>query len=162
EGSFATHSSFRGAGEGREPGIHNHDRGVWIPGLRQEAHPGMTKVRWWKLRRALQRQHTAANLVFLDRFEQRLEVAFAEAVVALALDELEEDRPEGVGGKDLPQHLGVAAFDPPFAVDQDAIALQPCDVLTMIRQPRIYLLEIGLGRRRHDRRAGGAEGHTGA
>ena len=26
--------------------------------------------------------------------EQRLEVAFAEALVALALDELEEDRPE--------------------------------------------------------------------
>src|SRR3954471_12062001 len=28
----------------REPGIHNHDRRLWIPGLRQEAHPGMTKV----------------------------------------------------------------------------------------------------------------------
>jgi hypothetical protein len=28
----------------REPGIHNHDWGLWIPGLRQEAHPGMTAV----------------------------------------------------------------------------------------------------------------------
>jgi hypothetical protein len=27
----------------REPGIHNHDWGLWIPGLRQEAHPGMTR-----------------------------------------------------------------------------------------------------------------------
>jgi hypothetical protein len=26
----------------REPGIHNHDLGLWIPGLRQGAHPGMT------------------------------------------------------------------------------------------------------------------------
>ncbi len=28
----------------REPGIHNHERGLWIPGLRQVAHPGMTSV----------------------------------------------------------------------------------------------------------------------
>jgi len=26
-----------------EPGIHNHESGLWIPGLRQVAHPGMTK-----------------------------------------------------------------------------------------------------------------------
>jgi hypothetical protein len=25
-----------------EPGIHNHSSGLWIPGLRQMAHPGMT------------------------------------------------------------------------------------------------------------------------
>jgi hypothetical protein len=28
----------------REPGIHTRDRWLWIPGLRQEAHPGMTMV----------------------------------------------------------------------------------------------------------------------
>ncbi len=28
----------------REPGIHNHDWGLWIPGLRQGAHPGMTRL----------------------------------------------------------------------------------------------------------------------
>src|SRR5258708_27724228 len=28
----------------REPGIDNHDWGLWIPGLRQVAHPGMTAV----------------------------------------------------------------------------------------------------------------------
>jgi hypothetical protein len=27
----------------REPGIHNRDLGLWIPGPRQEAHPGMTR-----------------------------------------------------------------------------------------------------------------------
>src|SRR5258708_40297556 len=76
------------------------------------------------LRRALQRQHAAADLVFLDRFEQRFEVAFAETIVALALDELEEDRPDGVGGKDLQQHLGMAALDHALAVDQDAVTLE--------------------------------------
>jgi hypothetical protein len=39
----------------------------------------------------------AAHLVQLDGLEQRLEVAFAESVIALALNELEEDRPDGVG-----------------------------------------------------------------
>jgi hypothetical protein len=48
-------------------------------------------------------QHPAAHLVELDRLEQRLEVAFAEALVAFALDELEEDRPELVLGEDLQQ-----------------------------------------------------------
>jgi hypothetical protein len=37
-------SSFRGGSEASEPGIHNHDLRVWIPGLRQEAHPGMTRM----------------------------------------------------------------------------------------------------------------------
>jgi hypothetical protein len=27
----------------RESGIHNRGRGLWIPGLRQAAHPGMTE-----------------------------------------------------------------------------------------------------------------------
>ena len=39
-------------------------------------------------------EDAAADLVFLDRFEQSLEVAFAKAFVALALDKLEEDRPD--------------------------------------------------------------------
>jgi hypothetical protein len=34
--------SFRGAPLGASPESINHDRGLWIPGLRQEAHPGMT------------------------------------------------------------------------------------------------------------------------
>src|SRR5437868_100834 len=36
--------SYRGASEASEPGIHNHDWGLWIPGLRQVAHPGMTAI----------------------------------------------------------------------------------------------------------------------
>jgi hypothetical protein len=38
-----------------QPGIHNHDWGLWIPGLRQEAHPGMTVLRY-------QRDATAVSL----------------------------------------------------------------------------------------------------
>src|SRR4051794_7578928 len=30
----------------REPGIHNHQPWLWIPGLRQEAHPGMTATNY--------------------------------------------------------------------------------------------------------------------
>jgi hypothetical protein len=48
-------------------------------------------------------QHAALHLVALDGLEQRLEIAFAEAFVALALDDLEEDRAECVLGEDLQQ-----------------------------------------------------------
>src|SRR6202140_290030 len=109
------------------------------------------------LRRVIHLQHTSADLVLLDRFEQPLEGAFAKAVVALALDELEEDRADGVGGKDLQQHFCVAAVDHALAVDQDAVALEPGCVLAVFRQPRADLLEIGVGRRRHERQAGVAE-----
>ena len=45
--------------------------------------------------------HATTHLVFLDGFEQRLEVAFAEALVALALDDFEEDRADHRVGEDL-------------------------------------------------------------
>ena len=48
-------------------------------------------------------QHAAAHLVALDGLEQGLEVAFAETLVALALDDLEENRTDRVLGEDLQQ-----------------------------------------------------------
>ena len=45
-----------------------------------------------RLLRRLHLEHAAADLVFLDRFEQRPEIALAKSFVALALDEFEEDR----------------------------------------------------------------------
>src|SRR5512137_1886386 len=54
-------------------------------------------------------QRAAADLVALEAFEQRLEVAFAEALVVLALDELEEHRPQQRLGEDLQQQPLVAA-----------------------------------------------------
>ena len=69
--------------------------------------------------RALQRrQHAAADLVQFHALEQGLEVALAEALVALALDDLEKDRPEGVLGKDLQQQALALGRR---AVEQDAV-----------------------------------------
>ena len=98
------------------------------------------------LRRVLHFQYTPANLIFLDRFEQRLEIALAKTIVALALDEFEEDRPDRVRGKNLQQHLGVAAIDDALAVNENAVALQAGNIFAMLRQARIDLLEIRIGR----------------
>src|ERR1700676_3216113 len=105
------------------------------------------------LRRVLHLQHAPTNLVFLDRFEQRLEIAFAKAIVALTLDEFEEDRPDRIGREDLQQHFGVAAIDHAFAIDQNAVAPQALNIFAVLRQARVDLLEVGFGRGRHERQA---------
>src|SRR4051794_29967929 len=46
-------------------------------------------------------EHAATHLVELDAFEQRLEVALSKAFIALALDDLEEDRTDHVLSEDL-------------------------------------------------------------
>ena len=58
--------------------------------------------------------NAAALLVELDRFEQRLEISFTEAFVALALDHFEENRADGVLGEDLQENAALGT-----AVDQD-------------------------------------------
>src|SRR3982751_2963748 len=70
---------------------------------------------------AVSSNYSAAYLIQLDRFEQRLEVAFAAALVALALDDLEKDGADHRLGEDLQQHLVRCGR----AVDQYAIARQP-------------------------------------
>ena len=42
--------------------------------------------------------------------------------------------------------VGLAAIDHAFAVDQDAVPLEPRDLFAMLRQARVDLLEIGVGR----------------
>ncbi|CAI8831627.1 hypothetical protein PSTA9_02186 [Pseudomonas syringae pv. tomato] len=59
---------------------------------------------------SIRRQHPALDLVALDGFEQRLEVAFAKAIVAFALDELEKHWPHQGGGEYLQQQPTLAAF----------------------------------------------------
>ena len=54
-------------------------------------------------RASLGHQHAALDLIAFDGFEQGFEIALAESVVALALDELEEYRPQQRFGKDLQQ-----------------------------------------------------------
>src|SRR5690349_18949599 len=71
---------------------------------------------------ALRPHHAARDLVALDGLEQRLEVALAETVVALALDELEEHRAEQRLREDLQQQARLAALR--VAIEQDATRLQ--------------------------------------
>src|SRR5580700_3904199 len=96
------------------------------------------------------RQYAAPDLVLLDRLKQSAEIALAEAFVALALDEFEEDRADRIGREDLQQNLGLAAIDDAFAIDKDAVALQAAEILAMAGQPRVYFFIIGRRRRRHE------------
>src|SRR2546426_1125379 len=84
-------------------------------------------------------QDAAAYLVELHRLEQRLEVALAEALVALPLDDLEEDRADGGLGEDLQQQPAARA-----AVDQDPAPLQLLERLAMVRQALADHLVVGV------------------
>eukprot|EP01092_Planopodium_desertum_P006740 TRINITY_DN27644_c0_g1_i1.p1 TRINITY_DN27644_c0_g1~~TRINITY_DN27644_c0_g1_i1.p1 ORF type:complete len:612 (-),score=250.58 TRINITY_DN27644_c0_g1_i1:79-1914(-) len=88
-------------------------------------------------------QHAAADLVAFDALEQRGEVAFAEAFVALALDDLEEDRADAVLGEDL-QQLALVGFR--IGVDQDLVLRQAGDVLTVVGHALVDHIEVGLRR----------------
>src|SRR3546814_5449543 len=90
---------------------------------------------------ALRFQDAAADLVGLDGVEQRLEVALAEALVALALDDLEEHRADDVLGEDLQQ--AATAFGR-RAVDQDLVGGETAKILAVARQPPIDLLVVGV------------------
>src|SRR5690606_16726636 len=91
-----------------------------------------------------------ADLVLLDRFEQRLEVALAEALVALPLDELEEDRADHGLREDLQQDLRHAAVHHALAVDEDAVLPQPLDRLLVAMHALVRLLVIGVRRAGHE------------
>src|SRR5580692_9158083 len=102
-------------------------------------------------------EDAAGDLVLLDRLEQRLEVALAEAVVALALNELEEDRPDHGLGEHLQQDLGGAARNHALAVDQDAVALHALERLGVAGDARKARRVVGLGRAWHEGEAVEAE-----
>src|SRR5580692_10053638 len=85
-------------------------------------------------------QHAATDLVLLDRFEQSAEIALAETFVALALDQLEEDRADHGFGENLQQQPAARA-----AVDQDMVAAQPRHILAMAGQPALEHVVIGIG-----------------
>ncbi len=87
-------------------------------------------------------QHAAAHLVEFDAFEQRLEVALAKALVALALDDLEKDRADDGLGEDLQQQ---AFFRLRRAVEQDAIGAQALHRFTVARQAFVEQFVIGVG-----------------
>src|ERR1700761_8963507 len=92
---------------------------------------------------ALSLQHAAADLVELQDLEQRLEIALAEAVIALALDEFEEDRPEDILREDLQQQALALGRR---AIDQDAALPHFLDRFAMAGQALVDQIEIGLDR----------------
>src|SRR3546814_6555067 len=65
----------------------------------------------------------------LHAFEQRLEIALAKAVIALALDEFEEHQADLCFGKDLEQQARLPASRGP--IEQDAARLQCLDILAV-------------------------------
>src|SRR5215467_8150135 len=79
--------------------------------------------------------HAAFDLIALERLEQRLEVALAKPLVALALDELEEHRTEQGVGEDLQQQARSAAVA--RTVEEDAACLQFTRVLAVARHARV-------------------------
>src|SRR5688572_5239715 len=91
---------------------------------------------------ALRRDDAATDLVELDRFEQRLEIALAEALIALALDDLEEDRADHVLGEDLEQQALAGLGG---AVDQDAARAHRADVVAVAGQALVDHVVIGVG-----------------
>src|SRR5262249_22187167 len=98
----------------------------------------------------LHRENPAPNLVFFDRLEQRLEISLAEAVVALPLDELEEDRADHGLGENLQQDLGLAAVEHAFAVNEDAMLFHALDRFGVTADPRYAFLVVGIGRPGHE------------
>src|SRR6185295_1192664 len=89
-------------------------------------------------------QHAALDLVALERLEQGLEVAFAEALVTLALDELEEHRPEHRLREDLQQQALLAALC--AAVEEDAARLQRRRVLAVAGDALVEHAVVGARR----------------
>src|SRR3546814_15960984 len=80
--------------------------------------------------------NAATYLIELYRFEQRLEVAFPEAVVAFALDDFKENRSYLVLGEYLQQQAAIAR-----AVEQYADFLQPGQIFPIPRQDRQIALQ---------------------
>src|SRR5258708_22090287 len=85
----------------------------------------------------------AAHLVELDALEQGFEIALAEAFVALALDDLEEDRADHILGENLQQQALAVGRG---AVDEDAALFELGGRLAMVLHPFVDQLVIGVGR----------------
>src|SRR5258708_28059990 len=84
--------------------------------------------------------HAAALLMELDGFEQRLKIPFAEGLVALALNDLEEDRADRILGENLQQDPGFVV-----AVDENSATLKLGHRFTVTFHPRIDTFVVGRG-----------------
>jgi hypothetical protein len=68
-------------------------------------------------------------LVLLDRLEERLEVAIAKTLAALALDDLEEDRHEDRARENRQEQATILGWP---AINKDTLALRRQNVLAMV------------------------------
>src|SRR5258707_13773120 len=96
----------------------------------------------WRLQAPRERllQHAAPLLVEFDGFEQRLKIPLTETLVALALNDFEEDGADCVLGENLQQNAALVA-----AVDQNPAALKLGYGLTVPGHARIDAFVIGCG-----------------
>jgi hypothetical protein len=88
-------------------------------------------------------QHPTPHLLQLDRLERGTEITLTEAFVALALDDLEENRADDILRENHQQHTLTLAR---IAIDQDRPFLQSLERLAMTLHPRVHTLVIAVGR----------------
>src|SRR5215831_5717276 len=100
-------------------------------------------------------QSAATDLVPLERLEERLEIALAEAFVALALDELEEHGAKQHLREDLQQQPGLDAVG--CAVHQDTARPDLLDRQSMTGQPVVEHFVVRIAWRGHQGKAGRSE-----
>src|SRR6187455_2157791 len=93
--------------------------------------------------RARDSNDTSADLIEFDGLEECLEIAFAETLVSLALDDFEEDGPDHVRGEDLQQDPFVLRT---ASVDENAALAQLFDVLLVADDPVFDAFVIRLRR----------------
>src|SRR3546814_398165 len=91
----------------------------------------------------LGRNHAAPDLIQFDAFEQRFEIAFPETLIALALNDFEEDGPNHILGKDL-QQKPIAGFG--RSIDQDAALTHFLYVVTVTGDALVNHVIISVGR----------------
>ena len=91
--------------------------------------------------RLVSADHATPHLVQLDGLEQGPKVAFTKPLVALALNDFEEDRADHGAGEDLQQQSLALGRGP---IDQDTVPAQSFQVLSMARHPFVNPLVIGV------------------
>jgi hypothetical protein len=92
-------------------------------------------------------ENAASDLILLDRPKERAEIALAKTLIALALNELEEDWTNQIRGEDLEQDLGHLSSlfsyrNRALSVYEDAVTLEPCEVLSMARYALVDALVV--------------------
>jgi hypothetical protein len=100
-------------------------------------------------------ENAASDLILLDRPKERAEIALAKTLIALALNELEEDWTNQIRGEDLEQDLGHLSSlfsyrNRALSVYEDAVTLEPCEVLSMARYALVDALVVSGRWRRHE------------